>query len=507
MRVELFDVNGFVAANELVAVTNPIYLNADRTPTDDGLFSYKIFGIPGSRERREMCAYIDLGVNVIHPLIYDAITKMDKRIAAIAGGDDYYVIGKSGELVKVEDEDTPGAGTGIPWLVENLKKIKFPERDSEIRKVKFDLIDKTPESEMFPSKIPVIPAFYRDLNFSKLDSGKLAVEELNDIYVKIMSASASVRKSAEVGFIAVQSHNRLQNLVGELFEYFTRGKIAGKTGYIKQYAQGKAVDYTARLVITTSKYSGVESYADAEVKTDEIGIPLHAACAIFAPIVNKTIREIFSENLSNRQKMFYGGRSRGVVDLASESLSDKNIGKMLSLFKNSVHDRFVPIMVENEKGKSVPWDMWSNILGRPMTITDILFIGATVALRDKFVIYTRYPVESHQSTVAARPVIITTEKTIPMDFGSGTIGSLPRYPDPKYAELWRDSAILNPSLTGIMGADFDGDQISITGLFTQEANEELKKLSRSRMSLVRADGTPARGPFMESILTLYTMTK
>jgi hypothetical protein len=58
-----------------------------------------------------------------------------------------------------------------------------------------------------------------------------------------------------------------------------------------------------------------------------------------------------------------------------------------------------------------------------------------------------------------------------------------------------------------MDADFDGDQISIIGLFTQEANEEAKKLLNSKTALVRADGSPARSISNEATLSLYSMTR
>jgi DNA-directed RNA polymerase beta' subunit len=158
-------------------------------------------------------------------------------------------------------------------------------------------------------------------------------------------------------------------------------------------------------------------------------------------------------------------------------------------------------------------ELYKSVLGRSFTLCDLLFIACSKAIEDKYCYITRYPITSHQSTNPVKPVIVSTENTVEMDFRSpdgkeSVIGGLIKnYPDINSKKYWRDSAIFDNLMTAAFNADFDGDQISVIGLFTKEANLEAERLINSKVNLVRADGSPAREIGNEAILSLYMMTK
>jgi hypothetical protein len=58
MIVDIMDVEKFVSINRLKPITSPLFFKESGEPDPDGLFSYDIFGPPGSKERRERPAYI-----------------------------------------------------------------------------------------------------------------------------------------------------------------------------------------------------------------------------------------------------------------------------------------------------------------------------------------------------------------------------------------------------------------------------------------------------------------
>ena len=58
---------------ELKPVTNPINMERDGIPTDDGLFSTEIFGVT-AEERKHKYGYINLNTKIIHPVIYGVLT-------------------------------------------------------------------------------------------------------------------------------------------------------------------------------------------------------------------------------------------------------------------------------------------------------------------------------------------------------------------------------------------------------------------------------------------------
>jgi hypothetical protein len=53
----------------------------------------------------------------------------------------------------------------------------------------------------------------------------------------------------------------------------------------------------------------------------------------------------------------------------------------------------------------------------------------------------------------------------------------------------------------------DGDQMSIKGIFSQEANAECDKIVRSKANILDINASNVRKSENEAIQTLYTLTK
>ena len=86
MKLNIVDANKFIKVNELEEVSNPVYFDRGRQPTDDGLFSYTIFGRPGSKERAQKFAYIDLKAPFLHPLVYKTLLRLDRKFEQVVAG-------------------------------------------------------------------------------------------------------------------------------------------------------------------------------------------------------------------------------------------------------------------------------------------------------------------------------------------------------------------------------------------------------------------------------------
>ena len=57
------------------------------------------------------------------------------------------------------------------------------------------------------------------------------------------------------------------------------------------------------------------------------------------------------------------------------------------------------------------------------------------------------------------------------------------------------------------GGDYDGDQLSIKGVFSQEANAECDQIVRSKANILDINASNVRKSTNECIQTLYTLTK
>ena len=58
-----------------------------------------------------------------------------------------------------------------------------------------------------------------------------------------------------------------------------------------------------------------------------------------------------------------------------------------------------------------------------------------------------------------------------------------------------------------LGADYDGDQISVRTLFSQEANLEAERIMSSNMNFFNSAGSNVRTTTNEAVQTIYALTK
>jgi len=514
MKVDVFDVDSFVKVNHLQEVTNPIYLGADGQPTKDGIFSYEIFGYPGSRERKEIFAYIDFKAHVMNPLIYKYVSLMDKRIKSVIMSEDLFYINAQGELIKDNEMKNPKSGTGLKWLYTNWEKIKFKKNGSTIRDTKIDLLNKLKKNEIFVSKWPVIPAGYRDVNFAKESSGRIEIDDICKFYIRLISLAKSSSTTLEMGFVGNLNLYKIQEALYELYSYLT-DKLSGKTGYTRNYLLGKNIDYSARAVISTDSKSDKETYKDVLVKESEMGIPIHMLCACFKPFIIKEIRDLLINDFREKKRIvLFNKEGSKTIDasLTAETITEDTINQMISLFENSQEDRFNEIYFIDKNGKKVPCMIMYNQLGRVFTLADLLYIACWFVIKDKYVFATRFPVESHQSVNIFKPVIVSTERTVKFNVDKNTTEDFDKdlifenYPDIN-CKLWRDSAILDNTTTTIFGADFDGDMLSIYGVFSKDANDQLAKLIKDKRTVLNARGGSSRTCTNDCTQALYMLTR
>lgn len=69
MKLDLFNIDEFIKVNHCQEVTSPIFFQYDGNPTDDGLFSYTIFGM-SDEDRKNRFGYVDLHSKFLHPLVF-----------------------------------------------------------------------------------------------------------------------------------------------------------------------------------------------------------------------------------------------------------------------------------------------------------------------------------------------------------------------------------------------------------------------------------------------------
>jgi hypothetical protein len=537
MNFELLDIDKFVKVNELKEITNPIFFTRDNAPTPDGLLSNEIFGITKA-DRGSTFAYIDLGGTFIHPLYYKIWATTDRKVKDVVHGVEEYALDKQGHIVV-----DPNGKHGIDWLKRNIKDINWSKNDSLKRNRNIDFL-RSQKDRAFITKIPVIPAYYRDVNTA--GNGRTGVGEINQLYNQIMICAKSIRESEDYGLtLSDSTKGRMQELLLSLYNWFGAGTTIGgsttsaiipsKMGVIRRANLSKTSDYASRLVISAPNLN-VENFEDLESTVDYSALPLASACTNFFPFIMFAVRRFFENE--------FGGRSTYEVIKDGKTVtyrlgnwqtefSDDNIKKNIERFMKGFSNRLIPIKVPviDTKGKEKYVNMRFTgyiidrevdlnevkppICERDLTWCDILFLCATEVTRDKKVLITRFPVDSYYNQFPSNVVISSTKETEPMFLPNTkfTQKVYKRFPKIRQEDIgsntsnmFVDTFHMSNVHLGSIGGDYDGDQVTIKGVYSEEANAELDRYMNSKSFMIGLNGECVRKTTKEGIQALYSMT-
>lgn len=523
LQVSLLDVDDFVKKNNLVEITNPVIFDTSSNPTSDGLLSNTIFGIT-KESRASTFAYISLKKKFLQPLVYRIWSKVDSKIKSVIHGIGTYSIDRSGNIV-----EDPKGDNGIDFLRKNLDKIKFRETDS-IKRERYIKFLNDNRKNFFTDKLIVIPPFFRDI---KVDGGKISVGDINKLYINVMVSASAIGDSTEYGFsIGKFVEGRLQEGLIEIYKWFgtgtdsnPNGGLPGKFGVIRRANLSKTTDYATRLVMSAPKLD-VENIEDIRADFDYSVLPMTSAAANFFPFVIFHMRRFFENEFIGDTKYPIinkdGSIIYGEIEDYQIQFSDEMLKKELDRFIHGYSDRFRPVKVLcRVKGKQEYLELkWKGFYKepdakalqkeRPLTWCDIIYMACEEAVKDRMILITRYPIDTFYNEFATKIRLSSTIETEEAVFNDVVYT---HYPKIRKEDIGKDTSssfidtmnICNGYLDSI-GGDYDGDMVTIKGVYTDEANAELKKQLASNIHFINLGGNPVISTSKESIQALYAMT-
>ena len=518
MRLDLVNMETLIKVNGLKPVTNPILFENGNIPTPDGLLSLEIFGTT-SKERKNNFAYIDLNDYFIHPFVYKQLLRLDRRIESIVKGTRKFIINDEGQFV----EDEENGNNGCAWLYKNWSKIKFKRNESSVRNERITLLEAYDRKVIFTRYWVVLPAFYRDVNFQNADSGKLSHNQLTDLYCKLLKYANMLQTSSEFDFLVNANKGKIQDTLVELYNHFKQ-KLEKKNGLIRKSLMGKSIDYGVRAVIAAPEFRS-NTYDNNIVDFTHCAIPIALLCTLFFPFMLHEMRNFFKEqyellNYKVRHLEEYHPELSGSVDLMDfESYYNEDYyKKMMDVFTRSYEGRFAKVEIPTKQ--ELPYPIYykiqlerpnGEIITRDMTYTDVLFIVANRAAADKHVYLTRYPITNHLGTIPSKLNVSSTLKTECLKYNGTEFKFYPvidlNMSKVEVSTYFYDVLKLSNLLLDSFGGDYDGDQLSIKGIFSQEANAECDRIVRSKANILDINGSNVRKSTNECIQTLYTLTK
>ena len=465
MKVELLDTNEFISVNNIQEIKSPVMFQRGNTPHPEGLFSTQIFGMT-PRDRKETFGYIDLGHVFFHPHIYKIIKRFFRNVEKIVNGSSFYLINSEGHLVL---SDEVHGETGVQFLYDNWEKIKWEYSDSPARNERIDAVMNTKKSEVFTSKLIVIPPFYRDVTSS---SGGGKVPEINNFYANAIRLASILKENDVFSFNLYSSQFAIQELLVDTYDYF-KEKLQSKNGLLRKYLMGKNVDLCTRAVITASSFHA-DKPEDLQVNLRYSGIPISHILSLCNPFIISWVKKFFERELMDvSEKHLLDSRTGKVlqlVELKNPELvfTDKEITKKINSFIKDPDTRFKPVEVPLKDGRmsylvfhGTRYDLknkdeLASISNRKLTWTDVFYMACEDAVKDKHSIVTRYPLIDQYGLFVSRITVLSTTTTVPMQVGEKLYKNYPvvdlSVPESKIATLCIDSvSFSNSYLPGLDG--------------------------------------------------------
>ena len=505
MYLKMLIVDNFVEINNLKEITDPIYLEHGK-PSPNGLFSYEIFGV-SQEDRSTIWGYIDLHERFLHPLAAINFRRYSKNFENIICGLKTYRF-ENGEFI-----EDPNGDTGIDFLYKNYDDIKWRETESvsSIERITFL---KQGKDKLFLTKFPVLPPFYRDIN----DNSEMGVPIVNKLYKKLISLSLALKKKSSFSFFGDLTRGNIQNTLIDIYDHYI-GMLKGKNGLLRRFVMGRNIDYGTWLVMSAPKIDA-NKYTEMDVNFDYTGYPMDALIAEFKPFVFTAVKQFFENEFMRSGKYPAVDKHGKTVYLTLKNpelvFTDEYITKKIDGFINGKSTRFEPIMVpdnlENIKCYMALTGRFAaseDIINRPLTWTDVLYITISRVVKDRFCMTSRYPIEHMYSVMYTKPRPMSTIKTLKNVEIDNIIYK--SYPLVEVGEDSSNSFINTVSPCNVylkgMGGDYDGDSVPCRGVFTDEANDDARKFMRDKKNFLDLVGKNIRSTERDFIQLIYSLSK
>ena len=486
--------------------TAEIFSNNNNFHTD-GLYSNQIFGVNGTELRNRVFAYIDLKIDVLHPMIYTAISNLKS----------YYIGVLNGSVLAVWDNTTKefvksnlsNADTGYDFFMKHIEDLKFEKNNSDTRNFYIDLLEKSIKEKSYRLRYHlVLPAGLRDYTIDQ--NGKPQEDEINKLYRKLIFHSSFIDKDVAIrnpsGYNSIR--NSLQNTTNSIFEYI-KSLLEGKHKLIMGKWLSRKVFNSTRNVLTGQ----IEPIAKIDDPTrlgyNEVYVGIHQFLRSIVPksiyeIKSKYIREIFVENntfayLTNAKTLKKEEvlsthiqkehdlwtssdgiekviASLGNLDLRHLPVSlNKNKHYLGLLYRDDKYFKFIQDIDEAPEG-------YDKSKISPITLAEFLYISSYHLSGQVPGFVTRYPITGYGSIIPVRAKLLTTSRSETLErldqnwLPSGDIS----YSFPVKDLEFFNSISVHVSKYGKLQADVDGDTVSFTAVLTDEAKEEVENYFTKR---------------------------
>ncbi len=484
---------------------------------EDGLFSTQTFGRVGDPDRDRRFGYIDVKIPIMHPVVYTRLVKLKSLYGDILSGRAYAKFNPEiGDFEKATELD---GQTGYAFFTSHWEVLKPKKTGSAIRDLRVTLVDKY-RDKAFLDKLLVLPAGLRDAEIDA--TGRLSMDEVNEIYQKVLMLTRTlpdrVTARDDLSLYDRTRYSLTLRLV-ELYEHFEK-LLSGKGGFIQRRWASRRVFNTTRNVLSSLDTSAVDLDARNRPQFNDVVVGLYQASKCVLPKVIYALKtgvvgEIFQTEANNVELVEPKTLKRTWVEVANEDIdrwgTDEGLEKVVHEL-SVVEKRHQPVKVADHYLALIYTDDQENYKimrsiddlpegldpkrVRPTTYLELIYLSGVSMWNKNHAFVTRYPVENFMSSIPCRMYVKTTvtgEMRYELDENFERKGDdyvaleFPVFP-PNETPQYHDSTSVNPSRLGPLGADFDGDTVSVLSAYSKEAAEEAERYFKTRAAYLRAGG-------------------
>lgn len=395
----------------------------------EGLFSTEIFGKVGEERRNRLYAYIDLRLEVFHPVIFKSIVELKELYGKIMSGTAY---AKFNEETKDFDATSMMDGdTGYEFFVKHFPKMKFEERDSTSREFAIKLINKN-RSSCLLDKFLVMPAGLRDFTISP--NGKPEEDEINNLYRRILSTANVIGQHGNKNDITTLDSTRysLQLAINALYSYIV-SLLEGKHKLIQSWWTSRKIFRSTRNVITSNVPRTNQLFDELTVGPNDTVVGLYQSMMAIFPVAVNLIRGIASEiftgpntpaNLIN-QKTFE--RETVSIDPVhyDEWMTQEGLEQTFGRFESEplrqevieVEGRYLALVYNDGKVVRICHGIGELPEGydkkylTPMTYAEFFYLAIFQRMKEIPVFVTRYPITGYGSIYPSMVYMKTTTRS------------------------------------------------------------------------------------------------
>jgi hypothetical protein len=502
---------------------------------DAGLFSTVIFGRVGDPLRDQRFGYIDLKVTVFHPVIFRTLLKLRGLYGEIMQGTSYALFDEEkGDFTPANELD---GKTGFDFFVKHWKQIRFGKTESSVRTVRLQLIEQYRDNAEL-STLLVMPAGLRDAEVES--DGRPSLPEINEFYQRVLMLVRNfperINPRDDLSTYDRTRYNLMLQFAG-LYDYI-ENLISGKRGFIQDRWAGRRIFNGTRNVISSLDTTTADLDAPNRPKFNDTVIGVYQAAKSVLPktiyhlrthpigqvfdttanrveLINKETLKLEWVEISN-QDMDRWGTEEGMEKVVNELSVLEKRGRPIEIaghYLGLVYVSADAFRVFRDM-EDFPPDFDRNLV-RPLTYVELIYIVGLPMWSDNSAFVTRYPVENYNSSIPSKQYVKTTVAGLHLkQLGSNweVDADLPEaYEYPTLAQgqvmQYHDSTSISPARLAPLGADFDGDTVSVNSLYSKEAIAETDHHFTTRAAYIQAAGGLSFSVAIQPLdLTLRYMT-